>query len=108
MIYEVMLTANAEDDLDQFVKYLLYVKKNMQAARSLLEDFEETKSSLGLVAHSLAYCLDPRLKEQGYRRINFRFHRYFMLYRIENDTVIVDGIFHELQDFENMMRQGKI
>lgn len=34
---------------------------------------------------------------------NFLSHRYFMLYRIENDTVYVDNIFHELQDYENKM-----
>jgi len=28
---------------------------------------------------------------------------YFLLYRIEGDTVIVDDIFHELQDYENMI-----
>lgn len=28
---------------------------------------------------------------------------YFMLYRIENNTVYVDNIFHELQDYENKM-----
>ena len=28
---------------------------------------------------------------------------YFMLYRIENDVVYVDDIFHELQDYENRM-----
>ncbi|MFR2038592.1 MAG: type II toxin-antitoxin system RelE/ParE family toxin, partial [Anaerobutyricum sp.] len=33
----------------------------------------------------------------------FLSHRYFMLYRIENDTVYVDNIFHELQDYENKM-----
>jgi len=26
-----------------------------------------------------------------------------MLYRIENDVVYVDDIFHELQDYENRM-----
>ena len=29
--------------------------------------------------------------------------RYFILYRIEMDTAIVDNIFHELQDFENIL-----
>ena len=41
--------------------------------------------------------------EARYRRINFQQHRYFMLYRIENDVVYVDDIFHELQDYENKM-----
>ena len=30
-------------------------------------------------------------------------HRYFMLYRIEKKKVIVDAIFHGLQDFEDKM-----
>lgn len=28
---------------------------------------------------------------------------YFMLYRIKEDIVFVDNIFHELQDYENAM-----
>ena len=30
-------------------------------------------------------------------------HKYFMLYRIEDEKAIVDNIFHELQDYENKM-----
>lgn len=40
----------------------------------------------------------------GYHRINFLRHRYFMLYRIEENTVFIDDIFHELQDYENKMK----
>ena len=29
---------------------------------------------------------------------------YFMLYRIVDDIVFVDNIFHELQDYENKMQ----
>ena len=54
-------------------------------------------------ASSLNVCDNPRLQSLGYRRINFQQHRYFMLYRIENDVVYVDDIFHELQDYENRM-----
>ena len=76
---------------------------HQQAARNLLNDFETTKISLSKVAGSLKLCDNPKLRELGYRRINFLAHRYFMLYRIENDTVYVDNIFHELQDYENKM-----
>ena len=55
------------------------------------------------VAGSLKLCDNLKLRELRYRRINFLFYRYFMLYRIENDIVYVDNIFHELQDFENKM-----
>lgn len=104
MDYKIVLSIEAEEDLERFVAYLLYEKKSAQAARNLLNDFEKTKESLKDIAGSLKFCDNPRLRKLGYRRINFLAHRYFMLYRIENDTVYVDNIFHELQDYENKMK----
>ena len=74
-----------------------------QVATNVFDDFEETIKKLKNVASSLKVCDNPRLQSLGYRRINFQQHRYFMLYRIENDVVYVDDIFHELQDYENRM-----
>ena len=101
MVYKIVVTPDAEADLDNFISYLLFEKQNEQAAGNLLNDFEETKNMLADVASSLKYCDNPKLKKFGYRRISFLKHKYFMLYRIENDLVIIDNIFHELQDYEN-------
>lgn len=103
MDYRVVMMESAEEDLDRFVTYLLFEKKNEQAARNLLNDFEKTKASLSNIAGSLKPCDNPKLKELGYRRINFLLHRYFMLYRIEGNSVFIDNIFHELQDYENII-----
>lgn len=103
MAYKVLITPDAEADLDRFIAYLINEKNSKQAARNVLDDFEATIQSLSLVADSLRLCDNPRLRALGYRRINFLSHRYFMLYRIEKKTVIVDAIFHGLQDYENRM-----
>ena len=103
MDYKVIVTAEAEEDLEQFIQYLLFVKKNEQAAKNVLDDFEDTVEKLKSVAGSLKLCENPRLRMLGYHRINFIRHRYFILYRIEDDIVYVDDIFHELQDYENRM-----
>ena len=103
MVYKVNLMQSAEDDLNNFIEYLLFEKKNEQAAKNLLDDFERTKESLSHVAGSLRVCENSNLKELGYRRINFLSHRYFMLYRVEGINVFVDSIFHELQDYGNKM-----
>ena len=99
MDYKVVVTAEAEEDLNQFIQYLLFAKKNKQAAKNVLDDFEDTIKKLKYVASSLNVCDNPRLQSLGYRRINFQQHRYFMLYRIENDVVYVDDIFHESIQF---------
>ena len=103
MDYKVSIAQGAEEDLEQFLRYLIHEKKNRQAAKNLLDDFEITKERLGKVAGSLKDCENPKLRILGYKRINFIKHRYFMLYRIVEDVAIIDAIFHELQDYENKM-----
>lgn len=103
MDYKVNLMQSAEEDLDRFVAYLLLEKKSEQAAKNLLDDFQKTIESLSYVAGSLKLCENPKLSKMGYRRMNFLEHRYFMLYRLEENMVFIDSIFHELQDYENKM-----
>ena len=101
MNYKIIMSEEAEKDLDGFIRYLLYEKRNPQAASNVLDDFEATKNTLPTIAESIKLCENPRLKEQGYRRINFLSHRYFMLYRVDGNNIIIDNIFHELQDYEH-------
>lgn len=103
MDYKVVVTQDAEADLDKFLRYLIYEKENRQAAKNVLDDFEMTKNRLTKVAGSLKDCDNPGLRILGYKRINFIKHRYFMLYRIIDNEAIIDAIFHELQDYENKM-----
>ncbi len=103
MDYKVIITEDAVADMDGFLHYLLFEKKNEQAAANLIDDFEVTTATLANAAENLKMCENQHLKKFGYRRINFESHRYFMLYRVEGDKVYVDNIFHELQDYENRM-----
>ena len=66
MEYKVVVTADAEEDLNQYIRYLLMVKKSDQAAKNVLDDFEATIQSLKSVAGSLKPCDNPRLKELVY------------------------------------------
>ncbi len=54
MDYKVVVTSDAEEDLDRFLQYLLFEKKNEQAARNVLDDFEDTLNCLKNVAGSWA------------------------------------------------------
>lgn len=52
MEYKVVITSDAEADLDGFIRYLLFEKKSDQAASNVLNDFEATMNSLSGVAGS--------------------------------------------------------
>ena len=103
MDYKIVITNDAEEDLERFIKYLIIEKKSIQAAENALNDYDATIENLKYVAGSLKLCDNPKLHQLGYRRINFLNHRYFMLYRIVDNVIFVDNIFHELQDYENTM-----
>lgn len=101
MDYKVVVTKDAEEDLERFLKYLIIEKESTQAVENVLNDYDATIESLKYVAGSLKLCENPRLHQLEYCRINFLNHGYFMLYRIVGNVVFVDNIFHELQDYEN-------
>ena len=103
MDYRIVVTKDAIEDLDTFIKYLIFEKETMQSAQNVLNDYDATIESLKYVAGSLKLCDNPRLRQLGYRRINFLNHKYFMLYRIVDNIVFIDNIFHELQDYESKM-----
>lgn len=101
MDYKVIMSERAQSQLDQFIYYILIELGNEQAAGNVLADAYETKVRLSHVAGSLRLCDNLRLRALGYRVIHFECHKYLMVYRIEGNIVYVEGIYHELQDYEN-------
>jgi len=104
MVSKVVITRRAQEQLDDYVLYVLLEKGNAQAAGSILDDAERTKASLLNVAESLRYCEDEDLKALGYRKILFMSHDYLFIYRVIGSTAYVDATYHQLQDYENLFR----
>lgn len=102
MGYKVIIMPPAKRRLDMYVFYTIETLGNKQAAKAILADAGETKKKLSMVADSLKICDNPVLAKHGYRKIKFVKHKFVMLYRIQDDIVIVDGMFHELQDYEGI------
>ncbi len=102
MGYKVVLTDPAREQFEQIIYYILYQLGNEQAADNVIRDADGTKLCLSHIAGNLKLCEDTKLRALGYRTIHFKQHKYFMLYRIDGNTVYVDGIYHDLQDYENL------
>ena len=100
--YKVFLTSAAQAQLNNHIDYIRYQLRNPIAAKLVWEDAKQTISALSTVAGSLKLCSHPVLSELGYRCIRYRKHDYVMLYRLEGNTVYVEGIFHQMQDYENI------
>ena len=102
MKWYVISTEDVQNDLDNYVYYLLVEKLNEQAANALLIDYDETVDKLSEVAGTLKNLEDSELDE--YRKIRLRRHNYYLLYRIVDNTVYIDRMFHDLQDLDKAMK----
>lgn len=98
---KVELSGLASMQYDKFLAHIYFVLKNPQAADSLMQDFDDTIEMLGEHADYFGYCRSERLRKLGFHKVHFKKHRYLLVYRVKNDRVIVEGMYHELQDYEN-------
>ena len=102
MQYEVRLSHLAEKQYNNILSYLLLHLRNSQAVAQVIDDFDSTIKRLEENAGAFGYCCSDRLRKLGFHKVHFSTHRYLMVYRIlDEDIVIVEGIYHELQDYEN-------
>ncbi len=103
MIYKVKIMPPAQRQLEKYIAYTKNTLKSPDAAKSIAADARKTKQKLSEVAGSLKLCEDERLARHGYRIIHFEHHKFYMIYRINDDTVSVDFMLHELQDIDNII-----
>ena len=101
--YKVYITVRAQADLKARVRYLRDVKQSYQAAQSILDDYIETRAVLAVLADAIAEPSDKKLKQRCLKRINFLHHNYFMLFKVEDNKVIIVRIFHGLEDYRKKL-----
>lgn len=103
MRFEVEISEMAEQQYDDILNYIAFELQNPQAVERIQEDFDHILTRLENNADSFGFCNGERLKKKGFHRLPFRDHRYLVIYRIKGDKVIIEGIYHELQDYENSL-----
>lgn len=104
MVYKVKVSEYAEAGLNRYLDYVTYSLENFQAVLSILKDYDETIKRLSSIAGGLKILDDPTLSSMGYRKIHLKHHHLILIYRIKDNIAYVDGIFHTLQDYENMFK----
>lgn len=104
MDFKVVLTDKAQMHAQNILDYIFYELENVQAAFNVEQDMKDTAARLSQVAGNLKLCDDPELRALGYRTIHLKRHNYFMPYKIVDGCAYVTGIYHDLQDYENILK----
>ena len=108
MVSEVIITDRALEMFDEDLYYLVYSKKNSQAASHLIDEFNDTQDMLYQVAESLGFCRDEDLKALGYRIIFFNHMEYLFIYRVTDNKAVIDAMYHQSQDYENLFKTEEV
>ena len=103
MQYSVEISELSEKQYDDILSYIANQLKNPQAVKNVIDDFDSTVNRLEKLADKFGFCKSERLKVLGLHKIRFEKHRYLFLYRIDGQQVVIEGMYHELQDYENAM-----
>ena len=101
--YKVKVSPAAREDLRRRIAYLVDIKKNKKAAKNVMADYQETRKTLSDIAGSIRVPDSIELQNRDLKRINFRRHDYFMLFRIDGDVATITNIFHSYEDYENKL-----
>lgn len=105
MSYKVVITPKAKHSLKNYIRYTKNILQNKEAASLIRDDAKNTKERLAKIANILPLCTDADLAKSGYRKIPFKKHDFFMIYRIDGNKVIVEQMYHALQDYESTFIQ---
>lgn len=100
MVYKVIILPPAKRNLKRYIEYTAIILQNREAAISIRDDALLTKKKLAKIADVLPFCKNQTLAQLGYRKIPFQKHDFVMIYRIDGNKVIVESMYHMLQDYE--------
>ena len=105
MAYNLIVTDRADELIDERVYYLINRLKNSQAAGHLLDGISEVYDRLEDNPYQFADSKDDYLRKRGYKEALISDMQYKIVFRIEDDTVYVVGLFHDLEDYPSKVME---
>ena len=105
MAYKLIVSNNAEDDIDKIIGYIMNDLVNDQAAKAILDDIENAYLKLEEAAEIYPLCNDSYLASKGYRQLPLDKHGYLIIYQVLRDEVHIAGVFHTRDNYNHCRRE---
>lgn len=99
MSYRLLITNDANNDIDDIVSYIVNVLKNPIAAKNLLTKIESSFDIISTNPFAFPLCNDKRLHDDGYRKITVK--NYIVFYKVDeaDDTVYIMRVIYGRRDY---------
>ena len=99
MAYKLIITEKAEELLDNLIYHLIYRLKNTPAAAHLFDSIDRIYDRLEENPFQFPESRDRSMRSRGYREAVLTDMDYVIIFRIEEASVYVIGIFHRLENY---------
>ena len=99
MAYNLIITERADELIDRLTAYLLNNLKNPDAAAHFLDELDTIYNRLEENPCQFAESKDKYLFMRGYRDALFKEMNYRVIFRVDEQSVYVLGVFHTLEDY---------
>jgi len=102
-MYNLDITDNAEQDLENIISYIVEKLSAPVAASTFLDAVHDCYENLETNPHIYESCRDHRLKKEGYRRAVVK--NYILVYKIDEEakTVTIHRFFYGRQDYVSLI-----
>ena len=100
MAYKLIITEQAGELIDRLASYLVNNLKNPDAASHFLDELESIYDRLGDNPYQFSESKDEYLFLRGYREALFQEMKYRVIFRINEHSVYILGVFHTLESHE--------
>ena len=99
MAYDLVITEHADQLIDRLTGYLIHKLHNVGAALHLMDGLDTVYDRLEDNPFQFPESPDPVLYLRGYREALVPEMAYRVVFRVQDQTVYVVGVFHELEDY---------
>ena len=99
MAYKLIITEHADHLIDKLVRYLFHKLHHPEAALHLMDRLDAVYERLADNPLQFPESSDALLYRKGYREALLAEMDYRVVFRIEDQTVYIVGVYHCLEDY---------
>lgn len=107
MAYKLIITEKAEELLDNLIYHLIYRLKNTRATVHLFDSIDRIYDRLEEDFFQFPESREMNLRHRGYREEVLTDMDYVIIFRIEEVSVYVTGVFHQLENYRKKVEQSE-
>ncbi|MBR2948910.1 MAG: type II toxin-antitoxin system RelE/ParE family toxin [Lachnospiraceae bacterium] len=104
MAYRLEITEHADTLLDGLVGYLIFEKKNPDAASHLINGIDKLYKRLEENPYQFPISNNPFLAKREYREALVSDMNYLIVFEVVNHVVYILGIFHGLENYPKKLK----